>query len=73
MSTDEESGVSEGVKITMFDITDRTDVKRRINPLYWMICMEQMQYTITNPFWSISRKIGSGSPATARMGKRTAC
>ena len=27
MSTDEESGVSEGVKITMFDITDRTDVK----------------------------------------------
>lgn len=27
MSTDEESGVSEGVKITMFDITDRADVK----------------------------------------------
>lgn len=27
MSTDEESGVAEGVKITMFDITDRSDVK----------------------------------------------
>ena len=27
MSTDEESGMSEGVKVTMFDITDRTDVK----------------------------------------------
>lgn len=31
--------------------------------------MEQMQYTITNPFLPISRKIGSGSPATARMGE----
>lgn len=72
MSTDEESGMSEGVKITMFDITDRTDVKKN-QPLYWMICMEQMQHTITNPFLPISRKIGSGSPATARMGKRTAC
>lgn len=27
MSTDEESGVAEGVKITMFDISDRSDVK----------------------------------------------
>ena len=27
MSTDEESGISEGVKVTMFDISDRTDVK----------------------------------------------
>lgn len=50
----------------MFDITDRADVKKN-QPLYWMICMEQMQHTITNPFWPISRKIGSGSPATARM------
>ncbi len=72
MSTDEESGVSEGVKTTMFDITDRTDVKEEstlvLDDLY-----EQMQHTITNPFLPISRKIGSGSPATARMGKRTAC
>lgn len=27
MATDEESGISEGVKVTMFDISDRTDVK----------------------------------------------
>lgn len=27
MSTDEESGMSEGVKVTMFDISDRADVK----------------------------------------------
>lgn len=27
MSTDEKSGMSEGVKVTMFDISDRTDVK----------------------------------------------
>ena len=27
MSTDEESGMSEGVKVTMFDILDRVDVK----------------------------------------------
>ncbi len=27
MSTDEESGMSEGVKVTLFDISDRTDVK----------------------------------------------
>ena len=27
MSTDEKTGMSEGVKVTMFDITDRTDVK----------------------------------------------
>ena len=27
MSTDEESGISEGVKVTMFDISDRADVK----------------------------------------------
>lgn len=27
MSTDEESGMSEGVKVTMFDILDRADVK----------------------------------------------
>lgn len=38
MSTDEKSGMSDGVKVTMFDISDRTDIKEEatlvLNDLY---------------------------------------
>lgn len=72
MSTDEESGVSEGVKITMFDITDRADVKEEstlvLDDLYGTNAAYDYKSVLAD-----QQKIGSGSPATARMGKRTAC
>ena len=48
MSTDEESGVSEGVKITMFDITDRADVK------------EESTYTDSSAFHWKPARVRSG-------------
>ena len=55
MSTDEESGVAEGVKITMFDISDRSDVKKNLH-LCWMICTEAMRHMIINRCLPIRRK-----------------